>query len=81
MRIVVDGTTYFELRGKPDAAATISSNLKVEDADCPEDIAWNHQVDAIESVILAHYVAGVDVAADAYRSGLHVALEAVGNVV
>jgi len=79
MRIVIDGMTYFEIRGKPDAAATISSNLKIEDADCPEDIAWNHQVDAIESLVLAHYCAGVDVAADAYRRGLHTALEATGN--
>ena len=79
MRLTVDSTAYFEIRGEPGKAATISSNLRFEDADCPEDLAWNRQIDALESLVLAHFVAGLDVLSEAYRNGLKTTLEAVGN--
>ena len=80
MRLVIDGQTYFEIVGHPGKPSEISSNLKFEDADSEEDIAWNHQIDILEALILAHYVAGIDVAADAYLQGVRTAVEAASNI-
>lgn len=48
--------------------------------DGPEDIKWkedyNHMMDAITSMILAHACAGIDVAAPAYIEGIETAVEA-----
>jgi len=53
----------------------ISSSLK---DDC-HDEDWNTAMDAVESLVLAHACAGVDVTARAYQDGLQGCLEAVAN--
>lgn len=58
---------------------------------CPEDeeleteeegkarIAFNRAIGVIESLVLAHACAGVNVEADNYQKGLNTVLEAIGN--
>jgi hypothetical protein len=56
---------------------SIKSNLKdYEDEDADD---YNSAIDGIESLILAHACAGVDVTAKAYVEGLETALDALGN--
>ena len=79
MRIEIDPLQYLELTGSPGKPVGISSNLKNEDPTCDEDVEWNLRIDAIESLVLAHYCAGVDVRAPAYVAGLRTAVEAIEN--
>ena len=65
-------------------AGTIESELKKhiigEDADpSPCDFEINGAIDAIESLILAHACAGIDVSSPAYVEGLRSSLEAITN--
>ena len=50
------------------------------DEDGPEDTRWkedyNHMVDAVMSMILAHACAGIDVQSHGYVSGIETAVEA-----
>lgn len=63
------------LDGKGSGA--IKSDLKdYEDEDAGD---YNTAIDGIESLILAHACAGVDVTAKAYVEGLETALEALAN--
>ena len=55
--------------------ATVSSNLHSDDA----PVEYRAAIHAIESVVLAHFVAGVDVTHRAYVCGLNDALTAIGN--
>lgn len=41
--------------------------------------SYNHAIDAIESLVLAHAVAGVDIKSPAYIEGLETAIQAVGQ--
>lgn len=63
--------------GSFNEGAQISSDLK-GDSGCVCE-GFNTAVDAIESMILGHFMAGVDVTAPAYRNGISVALEALAN--
>lgn len=54
---------------------TIISDLK-DDGDSPEVQA---AIDAIETLVLAHAVAGVDVSSPAYVEGIETAVEACWN--
>lgn len=58
--------------------AILQSPLKDghEDGDQEELLA---ALDGVESVILAHACAGVDVESPAYQAGIETALEAIGN--
>jgi hypothetical protein len=58
-----------------DNAGTIASDFKA-DGDNPELTA---AMDAIESLILAHACAGVDVASPAYVEGIETAVETCWN--
>jgi hypothetical protein len=58
-----------------DNAGTITSDLK-GDGDSPELIA---AMDAIESLILAHACAGVDIASPAYIEGIETAVGTCWN--
>ena len=58
-----------------DNAGNITSDLK-GDGDNPELVA---AMDAIESLILAHACAGVDVASPAYIQGIETAIETCWN--
>lgn len=44
--------------------------------------AWSSyegQIDALESLVLAHAIAGVDISSAAYKEGLKTTLQALGN--
>lgn len=80
MRIVITRDFYFELVGGRGGAARISSNLRDEDE--TEDVdtrVWNAGIDALESLVLAHFCSGVDVSSEPYRSGIETAVEAMIN--
>lgn len=59
------------------------SNLKQELTDETEEANIQEQskaqADAIESLVLAHACAGIDVSSDAYVEGLDTCLEAIAN--
>ncbi|GIC77090.1 hypothetical protein [Moritella sp. F3] len=64
--------------------AAISSDMKdttcVEGDDDYEDtVAFNIAVDGVESLILAHYCAGIDVTAPAYKEGVDASYQALGQ--
>jgi hypothetical protein len=42
-------------------------------------IEYNAAIDGLESLILAHYCAGIDVEKPAYVEGIQTALDAIGN--
>jgi hypothetical protein len=44
-----------------------------------EETAYNNALDALESLILAHASNGIDVASEAYQTGVQTALDACAN--
>lgn len=64
---------------------SISSQLKESDADCstPDDLRlaleFNAAMDGIESMILAHACAGIDVCSPAYVEGVETAVQSAGE--
>ena len=71
------GTLFISLSA-PDSEGKVSggitSQIPRENPDEPDDA-----LDAIESLILAHACAGVDVESPAYIEGLETALDAIDN--
>ena len=69
------------LSGKPAAGESgsgkITSDLK--QGTTAEDVEYVAAIDALESLVLAHACAGIDVAAPAYIEGIETAVEAVAN--
>jgi hypothetical protein len=57
---------------------TIASDLR-DTGDAIEVRQYNAAIDALESLILAHACAGVDVESPAYIEGIETAVEAIGN--
>lgn len=57
--------------------ASITSDLK--DADIPENSAFNAAIDGIESMVLGHFCAGVDVESYCYLEGIEAAVQATAN--
>lgn len=57
---------------------SIMSDMK-ENEETPEDEMFNAAIDGIESMILAHAIAGIDVESPAYLEGIETAVEACGN--
>lgn len=57
----------------------ITSDLHEESGDPPSDAAYNTGIDAIESLILGHACAGVDVMSSAYAEGIETAVQALVN--
>ena len=56
---------------------SIRSDLKdYEEGDAEE---YNSAIDGVESLLLAHAVAGVDIQSQAYLEGLRSAVEAIAN--
>lgn len=66
LRVVCDPAT---------GAGTIESELHSDE----DDSELTAALDAIESLVLAHACAGVDIGADAYVQGLQAALDKVGQ--
>ena len=60
--------------------AIITSNLKDGDpVNEGGDVEFDAAADAIEALVLAHAVAGVDVQSKAYLEGLETALDSIAN--
>ncbi|MBX7102588.1 MAG: hypothetical protein K1X57_00805 [Gemmataceae bacterium] len=57
----------------------ILSNLKDGCEEPPEACIGCAAIDGLESLILAHTCAGIDITADAYKEGIQTALDAIGN--
>ena len=66
----------FQGKGK---GGVIETDFKAGDGDSEGDDAYDHAIDGIESLLLAHAVAGVDVRSPQYVQGLEVALETMAN--
>ena len=64
-----------------EGGGSITSNMKEDDniTDVPDDELYNASCDGIESMILAHVVAGVDVESSAYLEGIVTAVASCGN--
>jgi hypothetical protein len=60
-----------------DGKGAIVSDLKEEDTE--ENREYNAAIDGIESLILAHAIAGIDITAPAYVEGIETAVEAASN--
>ncbi len=63
-------------KGPP--CGTITSELKVPGR-AAADRAYNAAIDGLESLILAHACAGIDVTSPAYIEGIETAVEAIVN--
>ena len=66
----------FDEEGNIDAS-TISANLKEEENE--ENELYNAACDGIESMILAHAAAGIDIESPAYIEGIETAVESCAN--
>ena len=81
IRLPCDGITI-RLERDPTAedpgSGTITSNLK-EATDTPAARSFNAAIDGLESLVLAHACAGIDVVSPAYIEGIETAVEAIGN--
>lgn len=72
-----DGNT----EGQP-GCGTITSELKAAEEDAEEDAEaarFHAAMDGLESLILAHACAGMDVQSPAYIEGIKTAVEAISN--
>lgn len=58
-----------------EGGGTITSDLDTD----RDNAIWTAAVDTLESLVLAHACAGVNIASDAYTSGLSSAIEAISN--
>ena len=56
-------------------SGSITSDLRGTES----DDYWDGIVDAIESMVLAHSIAGIDIASPAYIEGLETAVESASN--
>ena len=64
-----------------EGGGTITSvGLKVENVEDHEDMEYNSAIDAVESLILAHAIAGVEVDSPEYIEGLETTLDAICNL-
>lgn len=80
IRIWIDGKTDNRSPATHDIYISdnaINSTLKEEEAF--DNAEFNAGVDAMESMILAHHLAGVDITDARYIEGIETAYEAIGN--
>ena len=64
-----------ELEGKN---GIITSDLKVNESD-ESDVAYNAAIDGLESLILGHACAGIDITSPAYLEGIESAVDGISN--
>jgi hypothetical protein len=68
---------------RPNTAKTLGTGMVVSDLKGPGKTAvqrlFNSAVDGLESLILAHACAGVDIESPAYIEGIETAVEAIAN--
>jgi len=79
MKLHLNSDEWLELNIDSTGIATIKSSLKYEEPVDGDDARWNTSIDAIESLILAHFCAGVDVFGPTYREGIQTTLSALEN--
>lgn len=79
MKIDLNPDEWLELNIDSTGIATIKSSLKYEKPVDGDDSRWNTSIDAIESLILGHFCAGIDVFGPTYREGIQTALDAFEN--
>lgn len=58
--------------------ASITSNLKAT-PETNENMEFNAAMDGVESMVLAHFCAGIDVSSPAYLEGIETAVNAAGQ--
>lgn len=75
-KFTILGDGYTMLVAVEDRVGKITSNLKGEDAD-PSETHMDAQLDVVESIVLAHAVAGIDVADPKYVEGLNTTVNAI----
>ena len=63
-------------KGDKGGAAIVSDMKEPQNS---EDNLFNSAVDGLESLILAHFCAGIDVSSPAYLEGIETACQALGN--
>jgi len=64
-----------------DGGGNITSDMHEETGDFYDDSVFNTGVDAIESMVLAHAIAGIDIESPAYVEGIETALLALAHYV
>ena len=62
-----------------EGSGSISSDLKDCEEDDGESEAYDAAIDGLESLILAHACAGIDVTSAAYAEGITTAVDAIAN--
>ncbi|EGQ8101911.1 hypothetical protein MW344_003742 [Vibrio parahaemolyticus] len=78
MKIIELGIYGIEISHHSDAhGCAITSQMK--EPDSLENEAFNAAVDGLESIILGHFAAGVDVTTTAYLEGIETAYDAIGT--
>lgn len=75
--LVLDNNNEIEINLTGDGGGAIASTLKISDTE--ENEEYNAAIDGIESMILAHAIAEIDVASDSYKEGILTAIQSMGN--
>lgn len=78
MRIIKTGCFGIVVALGENGAGSIRSNLK-EDGPSANVEAWNTAMDAIESMVLAHACAGIDIENPRYLQGIETAVLAISE--
>lgn len=60
-------------------SGTITSNLHTDKYNSEAGTPYDHAIDGLESLVLAHYCAGINVQDNLYIKGIQVALESIDN--
>lgn len=66
------------IQGDDHICGTITSDLK-KDTDKKKDAEYRAAIDGLESLILAHACAGIDITTPAYLEGIESAVDAISN--
>ena len=76
-KVIKTGVYGIEVTLVGDGSGKIISELR-DGSDVPNK-EYDAAIDAIESLILAHACAGIDIASPAYLEGVETAIEAIAN--
>jgi hypothetical protein len=80
MKYVLDfGKDHIEVEVEEDGGGMLTSNLKEDCKDPPSKCLYCAAIDGMESLILAHACAGMDITSPQYKEGIQTCLDAVGN--
>jgi len=70
---------HIEVTIDENGRGSITSELHDKAVETPMSQLFNAAMDAVESMVLAHACAGVDITAPAYIEGIETAVEAMAN--